>query len=207
VGEVDGDPGLEILVGSYNEGKVFALDATGALVAGWPIQTGAEIWSTPTLADLDRDGDVEVLQSGMDQVLYVWDCEGGYDGACVEWPTFMHDFRRWSSYGYEVPTGVPDDGEQTATRLSLAQNTPNPFNPVTTIGYAIPADAGEIELAVYDVTGRLVRVLVAGEARPGRREVAWDGRDTAGERVASGVYLVRLTDGRRTVVGKAVLLK
>ena len=86
VGELDGAPGLEILVGSYDEGKVFALDADGSHVPGWPIQTGADVWSTPTLADLDQDGDIEVVLSGMDVTVYVWDTRGDYDdGAGVEW--------------------------------------------------------------------------------------------------------------------------
>jgi hypothetical protein len=208
VGEVDGDPGLEILVGSYHEGKVFALDADGAPVAGWPIQTGAEIWSTPTFADLDLDGDVEVVLCGMDQTVYVWDCDGVYDdGAGVEWATFMHDFRRWSYYGYEEPATVDDNGGALAGRLVLEQSAPNPFNPLTTLAYTVPAGVARVELSVYSIAGRLVKTLVAGEAEPGRHEVIWDGRDATGERVSSGVYLVKLTDGQRSVTGKVVLLK
>jgi hypothetical protein len=208
VGDVDGDADMEILIGSYNEAAVFAFHEDGTVVDGWPIATGAEVWSTPTLADLDGDGDVEVVLSGMDRTLYNWDCDGDYGGgAGVEWPTFMHDFRRWSHYGYEAPADAPEDDIAVGSRLSLEQSAPNPFNPVTTIAYTVPADVGEVELCVYDVTGRLVRVLLAGKVEPGRREISWDGRDARGERVSSGVYLVRLSDGRRTVTGKAVLLK
>jgi len=60
---------------------------------------------------------------------------------------------------------------------------------------------------VYDVAGRLVRI-VADEERPaGRTELAWDGADGNGRPVAAGVYLVRVEAGNRTARGKAVLLR
>jgi hypothetical protein len=208
VGEVDGDPGLEILIGSYQAKKVYAFDADGSIIDGWPIQTGADIWSTPTLADLDDDGDVEVILSGMDVWIYAWDLGGNYDGgAGVEWATFMHDFKRSSYYGYEDPVGVPDEGGPVARWLSLEQNTPNPFNPVTTIAFTVPDDASEIDLSIYNVAGARVATLVSGEATPGRQSVVWNGRDDAGERVASGIYFMRLSSDADTRTRKIVLLK
>ncbi|HPU86411.1 MAG TPA: FlgD immunoglobulin-like domain containing protein, partial [Candidatus Latescibacteria bacterium] len=82
-------------------------------------------------------------------------------------------------------------------RFTLSQNTPNPFNPSTTIRFTL-TEAGHVTLAVYDVNGRLVRTLVgptasAAQTFPsGPHEVVWDGRDSNGREVASGVYLVRL---------------
>jgi hypothetical protein len=208
VGDVDGDSGLEILIGSYGEKKVWAFDPDGDLLDGWPIQTGADIWSTPTFADLDQDGDVEVLLSGMDVSVYIWDCRGNYDdGAGVEWATFMHDFKRWSNYGYEEPVGVPEDDWTTARRLILEQNTPNPFNPVTTIAFTVPADASEVDLSIYNVAGERVATLVSGPATPGRQSVLWKGLDDAGERVASGIYFARLSSDVDTRTRKIVLLK
>jgi hypothetical protein len=208
VGDVDADPEFEILIGSYHEKSVWAFDTDGALVDGWPIATGADIWSTPTFADLDLDGDVEVLLSGMDVSLYVWDCRGDYlDGAGVEWGTFMHDFKRWSNYGYDDPVGVPEDGGAVASGLALDQNTPNPFNPVTTIAFAVPADATEIDLSIYNLAGERVATLVSGDATPGRQSVVWAGRDDAGEQVASGIYFMRLASDAGTRERKLVLLK
>jgi hypothetical protein len=208
VGDIDGDSEPEILIGSYGEKKIWAFHANGDLVDGWPILTGADIWSTPSLADLDGDGDVEVMLSGMDVKVYVWDCRGNYDdGAGVEWATFMHDYQRWSNYGYEVPVGVPEDGGLTVARLGLEQNSPNPFNPLTTIAFTVPADASEVDLSIYNLAGERVATLVSGEAAPGRQSVVWKGLDDTGQRVASGVYFVRLSDGRRSVTGKVVLLK
>jgi hypothetical protein len=81
--------------------------------------------------------------------------------------------------------------------VALAQNRPNPFNPATTIEYTL-ARGGPVRLAVYDLRGRLVRVLVDGPRSEGRQWARWDGRDAAGRTVPGGVYLYRLeAEGRR----------
>jgi hypothetical protein len=83
----------------------------------------------------------------------------------------------------------------------LEQNYPNPFlgeaksrlagNPETTIRYALPL-AGKISLVIYDVRGRLIKTLEAGKQAAGEHIVRWDGRDSRGERVVSGIYFYRL---------------
>ncbi|MBN2000742.1 VWA domain-containing protein [candidate division KSB1 bacterium] len=95
----------------------------------------------------------------------------------------------------------PGDGENTAVAeqkekfipdgFELAQNFPNPFNPSTTIGYKIPVE-GNVTLRIYDLSGRLVKVLVAQRQRAGIYQFNWDGTDSAGKKVAAGVYLYRL---------------
>jgi len=91
-------------------------------------------------------------------------------------------------------------------QATLAQNFPNPFNPSTTISYtlSIPAD---VQLAVYGVDGKLVRVLDSGPKRQGAFETTWDGRDQAGRPVASGVYFYRMKAGSTLITKKMVLLK
>ncbi len=102
--------------------------------------------------------------------------------------------------------GTSVDGDAHG-RLMLEQNVPNPFNPRTEIRYELPAPAG-VDLTVYDVSGRLVRELVSGEAqRAGAHAVEWDGVDAAGRRVGSGVYLYRLEVGRDVLSRRMVLLE
>ena len=88
----------------------------------------------------------------------------------------------------------------------LSQNVPNPFNPVTRIRYGLTGRF-QVELAVYDVSGRRVRVLESAEREGGVYEVTWDGRDDRGVRVSSGVYFVRLAAGSFRAVRKMVLMK
>ena len=126
----------------------------------------------------------------------------------MPWATWRHDNRRSGYHGYELEVGVPEGGTWEVTAgVKLEQNTPNPFNPATTIAYTIPEDGREIRLALYDVAGRLVTTLVDGSLTGGTRSVVWNGTDTEGRQVASGVYFVRLTARDTSLVRKIVLLK
>jgi flagellar hook assembly protein FlgD len=77
------------------------------------------------------------------------------------------------------------------TAFALAQNYPNPFNPSTTIEFSMP-EAGTVKLAIYSLTGRLVRTLVDGDMPSGRHRVAWSGRNDDEIPVASGIYFCRI---------------
>jgi len=103
-------------------------------------------------------------------------------------------------------------GEAGAARLpkvfSLAQNSPNPFNPATTISYSVPEGASvHVTLKVYNIRGTLVRTLVDVVREPGRYTVFWDGTDEAGRQVSSGVYFYRMIAGDFVQTRKMVLLK
>lgn len=87
----------------------------------------------------------------------------------------------------ETPVAVAPPSPELPAEPTLAPNYPNPFNPVTTIAFTLP-QAGPARLAVYDVLGREVAVLVDDDLPAGRHTVAFDGRH-----LASGLYLYRLT--------------
>lgn len=93
-------------------------------------------------------------------------------------------------------------------RLSygLDQNMPNPFNPTTTIRYALAVD-GPVSLTIYDVKGSRVRELVNERQRADVYRVVWDGSNQNGERVASGMYFYKLVAGKFTQTRKMMLLK
>jgi hypothetical protein len=88
---------------------------------------------------------------------------------------------------------------------TLGQNHPNPFNPVTTIVYEV-AEAGQVRIDIYDVSGRLVRRLVDENRGVGRHTASWDGRDGSGNGVHSGVYFYRMTAPGYTSAAKKMLL-
>ncbi len=92
------------------------------------------------------------------------------------------------------------------SRHVLYPCAPNPFNPRTTIRYTL-AQAGHVELEVYDAAGRHVRTLVRELVSAGEHEVYWSGRDDAGEAVASGVYLYQLRADSFVETRRMVLLK
>jgi protocatechuate 3,4-dioxygenase beta subunit len=113
---------------------------------------------------------------------------GGYDG------TF--------TIGILAPaTGVNDAAPESPERFALRQNYPNPFNPATTIAYHLPTNSA-VQLAVYDVYGREVAMLVKGEQSAGTHEVTFDA-----SRLSSGFYLYQLRAGSFVETKEMLLIK
>ena len=90
--------------------------------------------------------------------------------------------------------------------LQFLPNYPNPFSDQTTLEYVLP-DPATVRLAVYDVLGRQVRVLVDERQKAGRHTVQWNGHDESGRRMASGMYLARLIVGETTKVRKMTFVR
>jgi len=90
---------------------------------------------------------------------------------------------------------------------SLEPCYPNPFNPLTTIKFSL-AHAASVQLKVYDLKGRQVRTLIAGQAiEAGFHEAQWSGRNDQNQVVAGGVYLCRLTVGKQIYHQRMTLIK
>jgi hypothetical protein len=101
-------------------------------------------------------------------------------------------------------TGVPDEAE--ITRAALLAPSPNPTSGPSMIVFALPR-AGAAELCIYNVAGQRVAELHRGPAAAGYTSVAWDGRDTSGSRIASGVYLARLDAGGEVRTQKILVIR
>ncbi len=89
-----------------------------------------------------------------------------------------------------APAGTVET--QQPTRFALDQNYPNPFNPATSITYTLPEDAF-VSVKVYDALGREVKTLIAGQQTAKAHRIAWDGTESSGKSVASGMYVYRLS--------------
>jgi hypothetical protein len=90
--------------------------------------------------------------------------------------------------------------------FGLSQNIPNPFNPTTEIGYALPK-ASPVRLEVLNVLGQVVRTLVDEFQTAGNHSTIWDGRDNNYQEVSSGVYFYRIAAGEYAETRKMVLMK
>ena len=111
--------------------------------------------------------------------------------------------------GRPVAAEMPSVAAQVSAlpgRFALLQNYPNPFNPQTHITYHL-ARSEAVRLQVFALTGQSIRTLGQGVVSGGAHTVVWDGRDTAGEPVSSGVYLVRLEAGDFTDTKRMMLLR
>ena len=130
----------------------------------------------------------------------------GTGGAVVTWYN-QYEFngiyaQRINGSGYSPPT----DDRIPLPSLGLMQNFPNPFNPVTRVKFSLK-EKGHVRLRVYDVSGRLVRVLVDEVREAGAHNVLWDGTNDEGRSTASGIYFCRMeaADYERTL--KMVMLR
>jgi hypothetical protein len=104
------------------------------------------------------------------------------------------------------PTSVEPIAGELPKVFELSNNYPNPFNPSTTIQYAVPR-ASNVSLIIYNVLGQQVRTLVDQPQNAGRFSVTWDGRDMLGQVVGSGVYFYRLNAGETSIVKKMLMVK
>jgi flagellar hook assembly protein FlgD len=90
-------------------------------------------------------------------------------------------------------------GSTTPTEFALAQNYPNPFNPTTTIQYAL-SEQSTVTLRVFNILGQEVVTLVDGVQGASHYNAVWDGRNSIGQQVSTGVYFYQLE--AKSVSGK-----
>jgi hypothetical protein len=118
----------------------------------------------------------------------------------VSGPSYMSQIGFWYQPGW-ITTGVEEPGDLFPIVFSLAQNQPNPFNPVTTIRFGVPKQS-RVAIRLYNVAGREVRTLADGEMDPGYHTVTLDG-----EGLASGIYFCRMEAPGFEDTRKLILLK
>jgi hypothetical protein len=111
----------------------------------------------------------------------------------------------------KTPTvvSVEEDSEiddMIASAYSLEQNYPNPFNPLTNIIYSIP-EPSYVKLCVYDINGTLVKTLYEGNQSIGKYQIVWNGENSSGKKVGSGVYFYRIQANSFMQTRKMILLK
>lgn len=129
--------------------------------------------------------------------------EGTPDGIVSFSPLYEHCI-------FDIYIGVVSVQEYDSPSLpetyTLGQNTPNPFNPNTSIEFALPR-SGQVKVEVFNILGQKVRTLVDENLKAGFKRVDWDGTDDGGQSVASGIYLYRMTANDFSETKKMVLMK
>ncbi len=149
------------------------------------------------IAVFDNDGEFpELLAFGGDggSMIAVWgDLVAASDGGSIK--------------TYQI-YNRPDENKPIilTSGFSLKQNYPNPFNTTTTIQYSLSQDA-QVHIAIYNILGRQVKVLVDEIQGRNNYEIFWDGTNRNNQQVASGIYLYRMQSGDVTELRKMVLVK
>lgn len=99
-----------------------------------------------------------------------------------------------------------DNEDLPAIETLAVKNYPNPFNPETTIEFNLP-QAGNVNLSIYNMRGQLVSTLVNDTLKEGAHSYVWNGRDSNGNNIASGIYFYRLETNKQAITRRMVLLK
>ena len=153
--------------------------------------------------DVTVDSSYTLLQA---QAAYNWDFVEEDRSLGIHNPQYAYTLLAVSLQKLDPTTDIKPIDNTVPNTYTLGQNYPNPFNPTTTIKYTIPK-AGNVKIEVYDITGRLVNTLVNSNQATGTYSVVWNGRNSAGQSVGSGVYLYRIQANDFVSVKKMVMLK
>ncbi len=122
-------------------------------------------------------------------------------------------YSRFSNIVFHTVTDVTDAGETPAYHSGLGTNYPNPFNPTTTISFTVgnrgqdPSGRTHVLMELYDISGRRIAGLVDKLMSAGQYLITWNGKNSNGAPVASGVYFIRLETGEQRFTRKIILLR
>ncbi len=168
-------------------------------LGGWP---DLEEGSAPT--DTDRDGMPDPWEMEHDlNPADALDASGDADG---DGYTNIEEYLNGSD-PIARQTSIEEKPQATRpTDFALAQNYPNPFNSETVIRFSLPEEA-MVTLAVYNLAGQHLNTLVSAKRKAGVHAVHWDGRDAAGNDLASGAYIYQLEAGALSRSRKLLMLR
>lgn len=105
-----------------------------------------------------------------------------------------------------TPGSGSEDQEIPVVATALNGNYPNPFNPETTISFALK-DSGKVRLEIFNLKGQLVRRLLDGDLQSGHHRVLWDGKDELGRKAGSGIYYYRMQTDSYSHTRKMLLME
>jgi hypothetical protein len=225
IADIDGDNDPDIVGTAYAINQIAWWENQGGDPLVWVKHAvtsllGGAVTGCP--ADIDNDGDIDILGTGQPSgdVMW-WENLGGAPAAwrrhevdlnfAGAWPAFADDIDgdgctdlvvggrdadriKWWHNDCQAGVLVDSDGLPEMGVARLLHNHPNPFSPLTVVGFEL-SRASHVRLDVYDTMGRHVKTLIDGPRAAGSHSVEWDGRYEAGDAAAAGVYFCRITAG------------
>lgn len=154
--------------------------------------------STRSTFDFDAAGNIIFMENANEHIFFI---SPPGEGESNSFTTTSPE-----TIAVDVAVSVAERGEIVPATTRLEVNYPNPFNPSTTISYVIAGDR-EVTLKIYNLRGEEIRTLVNDFQTAGEHATVWDGKDTSGNLVSSGVYIVTLTAGTFRQSQRVTLLK
>ena len=200
--DLDNDGDLEIVT-SNKSGTIYIFHHDGTIFNNFPYTVPGDIEGTPAIGRLDSDDDYEIV-FGTTSGLQVIDIKSQM-GERSSWK--MHRGNKERTGFYEMTlTAINSKDKIVPTSFSVSQNYPNPFNPSTTVDINLP-ELNNLIVSVYDISGRLITVLINENQDAGQYSVQWHGKDRMGRQVPTGVYFLNVNSGKYNASQKIALVK
>ena len=208
IGDVDRDGKPDIYLAGNNFGSILDIEYDGGPVTSvdsysffvTAIDANDDVngghFARPSniqLVDMDGDGHLEIL------AIVPWSGDNPVDNLLG---LYLFEYDNTSP----ITAIVDGFSDQLPRTLALRQNYPNPFNPTTSIMYDVPASA-TVSLRIFDMLGRNVITLVNEQQSAGTYSVEWNGKNSRGIQVTSGIYFYRLQAGQSATTKKMLLLR
>ncbi len=236
VGDVNSDGTADVVSANSGNSTVSVAsgDGAGGLQLAQNYDSGANFPLAIDLGDVDGDGDLDMMVSNFGTTApgsgkwRLWENDGSGNFSVVQdFPATIAAscavFHDRDNDGDTDITGIDEMEDELVLlnndsiavvitvdpvieRFKLFPNFPNPFNPRTRIQYQLPQQT-EVELAIFDLQGRVINILDKGVRSGGRFSVVWNGTDQQGRGVASGIYLYRLQTPGFSKTRKLLLLR
>ena len=200
--DMDNDGLVDIIFGD-DAGNLHSINIYGEETANFPLALGSSIKYSAAFADIDGDNDPEILLPNQSDYLLL---DYKRTNGSVLWPCFKGTPSR--NGNMQSVVAVDDDPEDDPELFTnkLGNNYPNPFNPTTTIQFSLK-EQSDVEIGIYNIKGQLVKTILSKDMSAGKHSVNWNGKDSNGYDVSSGLYLYKMKANDFKTIKKMLLLK
>ncbi len=213
--EIDLNQGINggILMDMYADFAIFSTDFTGGDIDGFVYDENDNPIEGATVNVVGANSERLALTNEAGYYILRNIPEGTHD--VTYW---AEGYEEYTEQGIQVTLGqlvsvdvnlglvANDDVEDVRYATEIIGNYPNPFNPETNISFSL-SESSNAELTVYNVKGQKVIKLVDKYLNEGKHTITWNGKDSSGIDVSTGVYFYRLRSNGRTASGKMLLMK
>lgn len=199
VARFDGSNLAGIIFGD-SSGYLHSVRADGTESPNFPIKLGSSIKVSAAISDIDNDGDLDIVFPDNEN-LFVIDIKRPVQS--FEWVCFTGNYGRTGYMGSPVSNA---DNSVPVVNTELLGAFPNPFNPSTAISFNLK-ERGKVSLDIFNQKGQKVYTLVDETLPAGSHSFVWNGLDSKGNKVASGMYLYRMKSGKYSSTKKMILMK
>lgn len=208
IADISGDRLPDIIAATAPEegsGEIHAWHTNGEPVDNFPISlddlNGGAFAGTPTIWDIDRDGDQDLIAVTTDRRIFVWDTRGKF--LKDSWFTFKGGMTRTGIRPIDDPLDINNKrAEPVVASFGLLQAAPNPFNGQTRLKVDL-AHEGYVSIDLIDLAGRVIGQVFAGDVKAGSLEISLNAEDY---KLSAGLYLCRWKCGDMSGVSRIVYM-